>query len=115
SRDFLRYIVDEALSSRTEKLTQNAIAMAVFGRKENFDAILDPIVRVQAGRLRRSLERYYLLAGDTDSVRIELPKGGYAPEFVTVVENNEGWDAVMKNITLTKVAHDWPAIVVFPF
>ena len=57
--------------------------MAVFGRKADFDPILDPIVRVQAGRLRRSLERYYLLTGDAGAIRIELPRGGYAPAFVT--------------------------------
>jgi tetratricopeptide (TPR) repeat protein len=42
---------------------------------------VDPIVRIQAGRLRRSLERYYLLAGRREPVHIELPKGGYAPVF----------------------------------
>jgi tetratricopeptide (TPR) repeat protein len=38
-------------------------------------------VRIQAGRLRRSLERYYLLAGKDDAIRIELPKGTYVPTF----------------------------------
>ncbi len=51
----------------------------MFGRREDFDPTVDPIVRIQAGRLRRSLERYYLLSGVTDPVRIELPRGSYAP------------------------------------
>src|SRR5262249_6818436 len=74
SKEFLRFIVDEALAGRGEQLTQNAIATRVFGRKDDFDAVVDPIVRIQAGRLRRSLERYYLLAGKGDTVRIELPR-----------------------------------------
>ena len=40
---------------------------------------MDPIVRIQAGRLRRSLERYYLMSGAEDPVRIELPRGTYVP------------------------------------
>jgi adenylate cyclase len=79
SRGFLRYIVEEALAGRQERLTQAAIATKVFDRREDFDPTVDPIVRIQAGRLRRSLERYYLLAGPGDPVRIELPRGGYVP------------------------------------
>ena len=82
SREFLRYVVEEVLAGRGAYLKQAAIAVEVFGRKADFDAVIDPIVRVQAGRLRRSLERYYLLSGDADSMRIELTKGSYAPVFV---------------------------------
>lgn len=82
SREFLRYVVDEALAGRGPALNQAAIAISVFGRDARFDPVLDPIVRVQAGRLRRSLERYYLLSGESQTLRIELPKGSYAPVFV---------------------------------
>src|SRR5678815_4080595 len=86
SREFLRYVVDEVLAGRAAYLKQAAIAVEVFGRKPDFDAVIDPIVRVQAGRLRRSLERYYLLSGESNSIRIELPKGSYAPVFVETTE-----------------------------
>lgn len=82
SRDFLRFVVNETLAGHGARLCQGAIAVAVFGRRGDFDAVVDPIVRVQAGRLRRSLERYYLLAGSRDPVRIELHKGSYAPTFM---------------------------------
>ena len=82
SRAFLRYVVDEALAGRGSALNQAAIAISVFGRDAQFDPVLDPIVRVQAGRLRRSLERYYLLSGESQTLRIELPKGSYAPRFL---------------------------------
>src|SRR4051812_7150177 len=64
SRKFLCFVVEEVLAGRGAKLCQAAVATAVFGREGDFDAVLDPIVRVQAGRLRRSLERYYLLTGN---------------------------------------------------
>src|SRR4030095_4580741 len=73
SREFLQYVVQEVLAGRAAYLKQAAIAVEVFGRKPDFDAVIDPIVRVQAGRLRRSLERYYLLSGELDSISIELP------------------------------------------
>ena len=79
SRAFVRFIVEETLAGRQEQLTQTAIATRVFGRREDFDPTVDPIVRIQAGRLRRSLERYYLMSGAEDPVRIELPRGTYVP------------------------------------
>lgn len=109
SREFLRYVVEEVLAGRGAYLKQAAIAVEVFGRKPDFDAVIDPIVRVQAGRLRRSLERYYLLSGDMDSLRIELPKGGYAPVFVEIPDMPASTSS-----TATR-AQDWPTVVVFPF
>ncbi|HEX9186116.1 MAG TPA: tetratricopeptide repeat protein [Vicinamibacteria bacterium] len=79
SRDFVRFIVEETLAGREDGLSQAAIAARVFGRHADFDPTVDPIVRIQAGRLRRSLERYYLLTGADDPVRIELPRGSYVP------------------------------------
>ncbi len=114
SRDFLTYVVDEALAGRGENLNQAVIAVAVFGRKADFDPILDPIVRVQAGRLRRSLERYYLLTGDAGAIRIELPRGGYAPAFVTAGKDGHA-DPAVKCVTLAEVAPDWPTVVVHSF
>jgi adenylate cyclase len=81
SRAFLRFIVEETLAGRQSGLTQAMIATRVFGRRDDFDATVDPVVRIQAGRLRRSLERYYLLASARDPVRIELPRGAYVPRF----------------------------------
>src|SRR5262245_11149416 len=115
SRDFLCFIVEEALAGRSEALTQSVIATSVFGRKGNFDAILDPVVRVQAGRLRRSLERYYLLTGDGESLRIELPKGSYAPNFVTPVSGDGRAELTLKRISLAPSTPDWPAVIINGF
>jgi len=109
SREFLRYVVDEVLAGRAAYLKQAAIAVEVFGRKPDFDAVIDPIVRVQAGRLRRSLERFYLLSGETRSIRIELPKGSYAPVFVETVEMPK------PRVARTEGAQEWPTVVIHPF
>jgi adenylate cyclase len=57
------------------------VAIEVFGRKENFDASKDSIVRIQAGRLRRALDRYYASCSGHDQVKIEMPRGCYVPTF----------------------------------
>jgi adenylate cyclase len=80
-RCFLRYIVEQTLAGRADHLKGYTIATAVFERDESFDAQSDPVVRTEAGRLRRALERYYLVAGQADPVLIEVPKGCYVPIF----------------------------------
>jgi TolB-like protein len=78
-RRFLRYVVDESLAGRADRLKGYSIATAIFDRDESFDPQTDPVVRLEARRLRRALEHYYLTAGRHDPIRIEIPKGGYAP------------------------------------
>ncbi|QCO03659.1 hypothetical protein D3867_16610 (plasmid) [Azospirillum argentinense] len=79
NRRFLRYVVEECLDGRAQQIKAYCIAVSVFNREPSFDPQSDPIVRLEAGRLRRSLEHYYLTAGREDPIRIVVPKGGYAP------------------------------------
>jgi TolB-like protein len=83
NRRFLEHVVEETLAGRGERIKAYGVALEVFARDDSFDAQSDPIVRIEASRLRRSLERYYLLAGQDDPVRIEIPKGGYMAAFKT--------------------------------
>ncbi len=83
-RALLRYVVDETLAGRGHLLKGFTVAQAVFGRNENFDQQSDPIVRIEAGRLRKDLERYFAGAGRGDPLRISIPKGGYVPHFEVV-------------------------------
>jgi adenylate cyclase len=78
-RNFLTFVVEEALAGRGNRLKAYVIAREVFGRGDNFDTMNDPVVRIEAGRLRRALERYYLLSGREDPIRIDIPKGTYIP------------------------------------
>ena len=78
---FLNFIVSEALAGRGDQLKEYVIGVQVFDKDSSFDPRADPIVRVQARRLRARLVRYYREEGGADAVLIELPKGGYAPVF----------------------------------
>jgi tetratricopeptide (TPR) repeat protein len=78
---FLEYIVHETLAGRGERLKGYSIALEVFGRPETFDPMADPIVRIEAGRLREKLRCYYDTDGSSDPVRIELPRGTYRPRI----------------------------------
>lgn len=79
---FLRYIVERTLSGEPHAIKAYSIAVDVLGRPADFDPQADPIVRVQARRLRALLDGYYQDAGAADPIRIVLPTGRYVPEFV---------------------------------
>jgi TolB-like protein len=76
---FLKYIVEETLAGRAERLKERTLAFGALGRGCDFDPRLDSIVRVVAIKLRHALGRYYASDGAFDPVRIEVPKGGYTP------------------------------------
>lgn len=78
---FLGYLVDAGLAGHADRLKGYTIGIDVFGRDETFDSQTDPVVRIEARRLRRDLEHYYLTAGAKDPVRISIPTGSYAPAF----------------------------------
>src|ERR1043165_1448431 len=78
---FIGFIVGEAAAGRGEELKEDVVGVQVFGKETSFDPRTDPIVRVQARRLRARLSRYYHDEGQQDEIIIELPKGGYAPVF----------------------------------
>jgi hypothetical protein len=80
-RAFLNFIVSQTLAGNSSDIKGYTVATKVFGRDENFDQSIDPIVSIQANKLRRSLERYYLLSGKNDAVHIDIPKGTYVPVF----------------------------------
>ena len=78
---FLSFTVQETIAGRGEQLKEFVIGVEVFGKGPSFDPRSDPIVRVQARRLRAQLARYYSEEGQADETLIELPKGGYTPVF----------------------------------
>ncbi len=80
-RQFLEYIVNEELAGRSHRLTGYNLALDVFGRPDTFDPVVDPVVRVEAARLRDKLREYYAGDGRHDPIRIELPKGTYTPQI----------------------------------
>src|ERR1700730_16871858 len=65
---FLRYVVEQTLQGRGEKIKEYTIATEVFGRDESFDPRLDPLVRVEATKLRSRLATYYKNDGYADLI-----------------------------------------------
>ncbi len=78
---FLEFVVLETVAGRGNQMKEYVLGIQVFDKDNSFDPRTDPVVRVQARRLRARLARYYEEEGSRDGVVIEMPKGGYAPVF----------------------------------
>lgn len=81
---FLRFAVDQAFAGQLGASKETSIGVEIFGRRPDYDPGCDPVVRVEARRLRHKLTEYYDSEGREDPIRIELPKGGYLPVFDVV-------------------------------
>lgn len=86
---FLNFVVAETLAGNGDRLKESVIGVEVFDRAPGYDPKIDPIVRVQARRLRAKLETYYATAARPGELQIVLPKGGYTPDFVIAPEKIE--------------------------
>ena len=91
-RAFLRHVCEMELSGRAQELTEYEIAVEVLGRRKDFDLAEDSTVRNRAYELRQRLEKYYATEQPHATVRIEIPRGGYAP---TYVRHNEAAEAAL--------------------
>lgn len=80
-KQFLRYVVERKLDGEQDKLKERTIGTEVFQRPVGYATGEDPVVRVQAGEVRRRLEQYYQEAPQPLALRIELPVGSYSPVF----------------------------------
>lgn len=78
---FLTFIVEETLSGRGDRIKGYTIGIQALSRPHDFDPNTDPIVRVEARRLRLALKSYYAREGADDEVVINLPIGTYRPTF----------------------------------
>ena len=114
-RSFLTFVVKTALSGRSHEIKGYTIATQVFGRGEEFNQATDPIVSIQANKLRRALERYYLVAGQNDPIRIEIPKGTYVPLFRETRHLDEERPFQERRKTDIARTHTWPTIVIQSF
>lgn len=80
---FLTYTVEQTLAGRSEEIKEFVIGVEVFDKDATYDPRMDPIVRVEARRLREKLRKYYETDGKSDPVCIEFPTGSYAPVLQT--------------------------------
>ena len=92
--NFLLYIVTETVEGRANDLSEHKIGVCVFDRPRSYRTVEDNIVRNYARQLRRRLDDYYATDGSGESPRIEIPKGGYVPLFLTNCHTNAGMRSV---------------------
>jgi hypothetical protein len=111
---FLRYVVETTLRGEADRIKGYTIAIEALGRDETFDPQTDPIVRVEAARLRRAINRYYEGPGSHESLKIELPLGSYVPVFRHVTPAPHGAEAApppARQISFSLPRVDWGRIV----
>lgn len=78
---FLRLVVERTLDGKIHEVKGPTIAAEVYGRDIVGNPAEDSIVRVEAVRLRKKLAEYYATEGQSDPVKIAIPKGAYVPTF----------------------------------
>ena len=78
-RKFLCFAVERVLAGTANEMKEYLVGTAVFERGADFDPRVDPIVRVEARRLRKRLKAYYDSEGSRDAIDIDFPTGSYVP------------------------------------
>lgn len=81
NRRFLSFVVNQTVAGQADRIKAYLIGVDVFGRDETFDPNVDPIVRIEATRLRSALTAHYETSGVDLPVRISIPPGSYVPVF----------------------------------
>jgi hypothetical protein len=103
---FLRFAVEQTLQGQPEKLKEYSLGVAVFDRNSDYDTRLDPIVRVEAARLRTKLKEYYANEGRNDPILIDICKGGYIPIF----QSQGVAPAMLPTASTIRTLPDWKII-----
>jgi len=114
-KKFLRFVTQMFLEGRAGEIKGYTVATDVFGRKTDFDPNTDPIVSVEARRLRRALKHYYLTAGRRDRVRITIPKGSYVPSFLSQTGADSSRSAPQTESNNNEQVDPWPSVLIRPF
>lgn len=108
---FLKHVVTETLDGNKQYIKAHTIAINVFQRDENFDPQTDPLVRVNAVRLRRMLRHFYSMEGKNDDVVIDVVKGSYIPRFYFKNQSAVETDEISELVK----GHSFPTIAVLSF
>ncbi len=115
-KEFLEYVVREALAGRAFQISGRTVAQDVYqrGQCDTPDDSDLSVVRVDAGRLRRRLAQYYAEGGQSDPVRISIPVGSYVPVFEKAPETEQEEAGQNAPHTLTvRSRHGWVIVLSF--
>jgi adenylate cyclase len=108
----LKFVVNRTQEGNADSIKGYTVATEVFGRRSDFNQSIDPIVSIQASRLRWALAQYYETAGKNDPIRIDIPTGGYVPTFSKQRPDDQHLTAEQAATFGAMVT--WPAILVRP-
>src|SRR5882724_313591 len=106
-REFLLYVCQKSLQDQLGELREPRIGHNVFGRREDYNAGDDNIVRVEARLLRKRLQEYFENEGAQEQLILAIPKGGYAPRF----EPRESPAAMVEGLPSGKLVSGNPTVV----
>jgi hypothetical protein len=81
-RAFLRYVCEADFIGEAHAINEYALGVQALGRPKDYSPGEDSCVRSRAYELRNKLKSYYEHEEPDAAVRIEIPKGSYAPRFV---------------------------------
>lgn len=101
AKQFLQFVVERTLEDHSDDLKERRIGAELFHRSLDYSTGDDPVVRVQAGLVRRRLEQHYQEDQGSPQVRIEVPLGSYTPEFQWL-SHNESTDILRPESLPTK-------------
>ena len=111
---FLEYVVNLTLQGKADNIKGYTVATEVFGRGSDFDQSNDPIVSIQAGRLRRALAQYYETAGKNDPIQIDIPRGSFVPAFRRQLDDEPTEAATGESDLETGDLSSWPSVLIRP-
>jgi len=114
-KKFLQFVIVEFLEGRSSEIKAYTVATHVFGRGAKFDPRSDPIVSIEAKRIRRALERYYLVAGRQDRLRIDIPIGSYVPTFHFQAGKEPDCLPQTTEFINDEIEGAWPSVLIRPF
>ncbi len=104
---FLLYVTAETLEGRGKDITEHQIGVHVFDRRPGYSTIEDNIVRNYARQLRKRLAEFFAGEGNSESLRIDIPLGGYVPVFVPASEHHPVTE--MRSLPVSVSIHTQPA------
>ena len=107
----LEYVVNQTLAGNADQIKGYTVATEVFGRRSDFDQSIDPIVSIQASRLRLAMKKYYETVGKNDPIRIDIPKGTYVPTFD---EQHPDESIAAEKDAPIRFTAAWPTLLVQP-
>src|SRR5450432_4029977 len=79
--NFLRFVVTETVEDKVNEIKEYTIAVKALGKPADFNPQIDAVIRIHAGRLRRTLLEYYKTEGSENPLTISLKPGRYIPQF----------------------------------